>query len=163
VGVASAVSGQRTIDKHPEINTAVCLGTATPEVVKEVDAKASQRVSAKSNPVANVELTKDGRLIAFPYGIGNVEYHELTVPRSLTVHVLFHNFSDTHRRLTVHLGTFKAKDGTAGAELADCTPTIAKDGTGFLTFRLTKSQLASSTPYALTVPGVDGQIKLLVP
>jgi hypothetical protein len=166
VGVASALSGQRTIEKHPEINTAVCLGTATPEVIKEVDAKASQRVAAKSNPLANVELTKDNRLIAFPFGIGNIEYHELTVPRSLTVHVVFRNFSDTPRRLTVHMGTFKLKDGTSGAEQADCTTAVEKGGTGFLTFRLTKSQLASSTPYTLTVPGVDGAdgvIKLMVP
>jgi hypothetical protein len=163
VGVASAVSGQRTIDKHPQINTAVCLGTATPEVIKEVDAKASQRVAAKSNPIASVDLTKDGRLVAFLGGITKIEYHEITVPRSATVHVLFRNFSGTPRRLTVHLGTFKAKDGSAGAPLADCTTAVEKDGTGFLTFRLTKSQLASSTPYILTVPGVDGQIKLLVP
>jgi hypothetical protein len=163
VGVASAVSGQRTIDKHPEVTTAVCLGTATPEVIKEVDARASQRVAAKSNPIATVELKKNGQLVAFNGGIGNIEYHEITVPRSATVHVLFRNFSDSPRRLTVHLGTFKAKDGSAGAEQADCTTAIEKDGTGFLTFRLTKSQLASSTPYVLTVPGVDGQIKLLVP
>jgi hypothetical protein len=163
VGVASAVSGQRTIEKHPQINTAVCLGTATPQVIKEVDAKASQRVAAKSNPIASVDLTKDGRLVAFLSGITKIEYHEITVPRSATVHVLFRNFSDTPRRLTVHLGTFKAKDGSAGAPLADCTTAVEKDGTGFLTFRLTKSQQASSTPYILTVPGVDGQIKLLVP
>jgi hypothetical protein len=163
VGVASAVSGQRTIEKHPQINTAVCLGTATPEVIKEVDAKASQRVAAKSNPLANVDLTKDGRLVAFNFGIGNIEYHEITVPRSATVHILFHNLSSTPRRLTVHMGTFKAKDGSAGAPQADCTTAVEQDGTAFLTFRLTKSQLASSTPYALTVPGVNGEIKLLVP
>jgi hypothetical protein len=164
VGVASAVSGQRTIEKHPEINTSVCLGTATPEVVKEVDRKASQRVAAKSSPIANVDLTGDGRLVAFNGGIGNVEYHEITVPRSATVHVLFHNRSGTARRLTVHLGTFKGKDGTFGAEQADCTTAVEKDGTAFLTFKLSKSRGASNTDYALTVPGVDGQvIKLLVP
>ena len=163
VGVASAISGQRTIDKHPVINAAVCLGTASPEATKEVDAKASQRVGAKNNPLANVEITKDGRLVAFPFGIGNIEYHELSVPRSLVAHVMFRNFSDTPRRLTIHMGSFKQKDGTTGAEQVDCTTTVAKGGTGFLTFRLTKSQLASSTPYALTAPGVSGEIKLLVP
>jgi hypothetical protein len=132
-------------------------------VIKEVDAKASQRVAAKSNPIASVDLTQDGRLIAFIGGINKIEYHEISVPRSATVHVLFRNSSDTSRRLTVHLGTFKAKDGSAGAEQADCTTAVEKDGTAFLTFRLTKSQLASSTPYVLTVPGVVGEIKLLVP
>lgn len=164
VGVASAVQGQRTIEPHPEITTAVCLGTAPKDVVKEVDRKASQSVSAKSSVIANVDLTNDNRLVAFNYGQANIEFHEVTIPRSATVHVLFHNRSSAAHRLTVHLGTFKAKDGTAGAETASCTASIAKDGTAFLTIRLPKSQAESSTPYRLTVPGVDGQeIKLLVP
>jgi hypothetical protein len=165
VGVASAVSGQRTIEEHPKVNTAVCLGTATEAEIEEVDARASQRVAAKSNPIANVYLTEDeSNLYALNTGIGGVQYHEITVPRSTTVHVLFHNESPTARRLTVHLGTFKAADGSAGSEQADCTTAINQDGTGFLTFKFDKSQAASSTPYRLTVPGVDGQeIKLLVP
>lgn len=164
VGVVSAVQGQRSIDPHPEITTAVCLGTAPPSVIEEVDRKASQRVAAKSSVIANIDLTDKNELIAFNYGQAGVVYHEITVQRSATVHLLFHNRSDTARRLTVHLGTFKAKDGTAGAENAGCTTAVAKDGTAFLTIKIAKSQAASSTPYRLTVPGVDGQeIKVLVP
>ncbi len=164
VGVASAVSGQRPIEEHPHINTAVCLGTASAEEIEEVDAKASQTVAAKSNVLANVYLAEDEHLFALNGGIGNVEYQEITVPRSTDVHVLFHNDSPEPRRLTVHLGTFPAADGTAGSELADCTTAVEAGGEAFLTFRLDKSQAASSTPYRLTVPGVEGQeIKLLVP
>ena len=44
------------------------------------------------------------------------------------------------------------------------TPFIAQGKFAFLTFKIPKSQLASTTPYRLTVPGVDGQeIKLVVP
>ena len=165
VGVASAVSGQRHIEEHPQISTAVCLGTATEAEIEEVDAKGSQRVAAKSNPLANVYLTEDeSNLYALNTGIGGVQYKEITVPRSTVVHVLFHNESPTPRRLTVHLGTFKAADGTEGSEQADCTTAIKQGGEAFLTFRLDKSQAASSTPFRLTVPGVEGQeIKLLVP
>ncbi len=165
VGVASAVSGQRPIEPHPEVNSAVCLGTATEAEIEEVDAKGSQRVAGKSNPIANVYLTEDeSNFYALNTGIGGVQYKEITVPRSAVVHVLFHNASETPRRLTVHLGTFKAADGTAGSELADCTTAIEQDGTAFLTFRIDKSQAASTTPFRLTVPGVEGQeIKLLVP
>jgi hypothetical protein len=162
VGVASAVSGQRTIEAHPEINTAVCLGTATEAETEEIDNKASQDVSAKSNVISNVELTEDGRLVAFNLGTADTEYHEITVPRSTNVHVLFTNKTEEPRRLTVHLGTFKAADGTAGSEQADCTTAVHQDGTAFLTFRIDKSQLASTTPYRLTVPGVEGQEILLV-
>ncbi len=164
VGVASAVSGQRPIEPHPEITSAVCLGTATEAQTEEIDNKASQDVSAKSNVISNVELTADGRLVAFNLGTADTEYHEITVPRSTTVHVLFTNKTEEPRRLTVHLGTFPAADGTAGSEQADCTTALHPDGTAFLTFRLDKSQAASTTPYRLTVPGVDGQeIKLVVP
>ena len=127
------------------MNPAVCLGTASEAEVEEVDAKASQRVGAKSNPIANVYLTEGQELYALPLGISGVQYKELTVPRSTTVHVLFHNESPTPRRLTVHLGTFKASDGTEGSELADCTTAVKQGGTAFLTFRLEKSQAASST------------------
>jgi hypothetical protein len=164
VGVASAVSGQRPIEPHPELTTAVCLGNATVAQIEEIDNKASQDVAAKSNVISNVELTDDGRLVAFNLGTADTEYHEITVPRSTTVHVLFTNKTEESRRLTVHLGTFPAADGSPGSEQADCTTALHQDGTAFLTFKLAKSQAASSTPYRLTVPGVDGQeIKLVVP
>lgn len=164
VGVASAVGGQREIEEHPQVNTAVCLGTASEEEIEEVDKKGSQRVGAKSNPIANIYLSGDEQLFAIPLGITGVQYKELTVPRSTDVHVLFHNESEEPRRLTVHLGTFPAEDGSAGAEIADCTTSVKEGGTAFLTFRLDKSQAASSTPFRLTVPEVEGQeIKLLVP
>jgi hypothetical protein len=164
VGVASAVSGQRPIEEHPHVNTAVCLGTASEEEIAEVDKKGSQTVAAKSNVLANVYLDDTEHLFALNGGIGNVQYQEITVPRSTDVHVLFHNDSAEPRRLTVHLGTFPAADGTAGSEIADCTTSVEEGGEAFLTFRFDKSQAASSTPYRLTVPGVEGQeIKLLVP
>ena len=164
VGIASAVSGQHPIEPHPAATAAVCLGTASEVQIEEVDAKASQSVAAKSNPLANVYLTSDEQLYALNTGIGNVQYHEITVPRSNAVHVLFHNDSAEPRRLTVHLGTFKAKDGSEGSEEAECTTALEKGGTAFLSFKINKSQLASSTPYRLTVPGVEDQeIKLLVP
>lgn len=164
VGVASAVSGQRHIEEHPKVSAAVCLGNVPESETDEIDAKASQRVAAKSNPLANIYLTEDGQLYALNSGIGHIQYKEVSVPRSTWVHVLFHNDSAEPRRLTVHLGTYKASDGTEGSEDADCTTEVKKGGTGFLTFRMDKLQAASSTPFRFTVPGVDGQeIKLLVP
>jgi hypothetical protein len=164
VGVVSALQGQRTIEAHPVINAAVCLGSAPETEVEEIDHNANQSVGAKSNVISNVILTADDRLVAFNIGITNVEYHEITVPRSTTVHVLFENRSSTPRRLTAHLGTFKATDGTEGSEQATCTAMLDKGGRTFLTIRFDKSQLASSTPYFLSVPELEGQeIKLLVP
>ena len=164
VGVVSALQGQRTIEAHPVISPAVCLGSAPEAEVEEIDHNANQSVSAKSNVISNVILTADDRLVAFNVGITNVEFHEITVPRSTTVHVLFENRSSTPRRLTAHHGTFKATDGTEGSEQATCTALLEKGGRAFLTIHFDKSQLASSTPYFLSVPELEGQeIKLLVP
>lgn len=164
VGVVSAVQGQRHIEAHPDMTTAVCLGNATEAQAEEVDHKANQSVSSRSNPNATVVLKEDGMLVAFVNGYPNIEYHELTVPRSSVVRVIFRNETEEPRRLTAHLGTFAAADGTAGSENASCTTAVEQGGEGFLMFRITKSPLATSTPYRLTVPGVDGEeIKLLVP
>jgi hypothetical protein len=164
VGVVSAVDGQRTITPHPELTAAVCLGKGSAEQEAELDKNTSEKVAAKSSVAANVVLTNNNRLVAFVNGIPNVEYHELTVGRSTDTRVLFHNNTAIDQRLTARLGTFTQKDGTKGNENAVCTVRIRKGGEAFLTFRIAKSQAASSTPYQLIVPGLDGRvIELLVP
>jgi hypothetical protein len=164
VGVVSAVQGQRTIAPHPELTAAVCLGNATPEQEAEVDKNASQNVAAKSSVVANVVLTKDNRLVAFINGIPGTEYHEITIGRSAQTNILFRNDSSTPHRLTARLGTFVQQDGTAGNEEASCTARLNQNNEGFLSFKLSRQQAASSTPFELIIPGLTGQsIKLLVP
>ena len=164
IGVASAVGGQRHIHEHPEITAAVCLGEASEEELEEIDHLASQQVSLGSAVAATVKITEDDRLVAFINGIPAVEYHELTVPRASSVNVLFRNESSEPRRLTARLGTFAATDGSAGSENADCTTAVDPGKELIFTFRVSKPALASSTPYSLFVPGLDGQeIKLLVP
>ena len=162
VGVVSAISGQRAIDPHPLLTSAICLGTGSPEQEAELDKKTSESVAAKSAVSANVVLTNDNRLVAFVNGIPNVEYHELTVGRSTDTRVLFRNETGLDQRLTARLGTFVQKDGTKGSENAVCTVRIRKGGEAFLTFKIAKSQAASSTPYQLMVPGLDGRVIALV-
>ncbi|MEI8239312.1 MAG: hypothetical protein WCI22_07810 [Actinomycetota bacterium] len=162
VGVVSAISGQRAIDPHPLLTSAICLGTGSPEQEAELDKKTSESVAAKSAVSANVVLTNDNRLVAFVNGIPNVEYHELTVGRSTDTRVLFRNETGLDQRLAARLGTFVQKDGTKGSENAVCTVRIRKGGEAFLTFKIAKSQAASSTPYQLMVPGLDGRVIALV-
>ncbi|MEY2753842.1 MAG: hypothetical protein RJB65_200 [Actinomycetota bacterium] len=164
IGVASAVGGQRHIEVHPEITAAVCLGEASEAELEEIDHLASQQVSLGSAVAATVKITSDDRLVAFINGAPAVEYHELTVARASNVNVLFRNESSEPRRLTARLGTFAAADGTAGSENADCTTAVDPGKELIFTFRVSKPALASSTPYSLFAPGLEGQeIKLLVP
>jgi len=164
VGVVSAIDGQRTITPHPELTAAVCLGKGSAEQEAELDKNTSEKVAAKSSVAANVVLTSNNRLVAFINGIPNVEYHELTVGRSTETRVLFRNETGVDQRLTARLGTFTQKDGTKGNEEAVCTVRIRKGGEAFLTFKVAKPQAASSTPYQLMIPGLDGRVvQLLVP
>lgn len=164
IGVASAVGGQRHIEAHPDITPAVCLGEASEAELEEIDHLASQQVSLGSSVAATVKVTDDDRLVAFINGIPAVEYHELTVSRAANINVLFRNESSEPRRLTARLGTFAAADGSAGSENADCTTAVEPGKELIFTFRVSKPALASSTPYSLISPGLEGQeIKLLVP
>jgi hypothetical protein len=159
-GVASAVQGQRTIEEHPTTasEAEVCL---EPGTSGEIDEHASQAVSLKSNVIANVYLQADGDLVAFINGIPNEEYHEISVPRSAFVGIIFHNESGQPQRLTGRLGTF----GTETAEeVVTCTTAVKSGKQAFLEIKIPKSSAASTTPMVLQIPGNEAQVvKIVVP
>lgn len=157
-GVASALKGQREIEVHDTTSslTKVCL---EPGFDDHVDEEASQDVSLKSNVVANVYLQADGDLVAFVSGFPNQEYHEIPVPRSATVGIIFHNDTGQPQRLTARLGTYGEAD-----EVIKCTTAVNSGKQSYLDIKVNKSNAASSTPVVLQVPGRDDQvIKILVP
>ena len=83
----------------------------------------------------------------------------ITVPRSTDVRIRFHNESDSPQRLTARLGTFGEE-----AEDVMCTTLINPGKEAFLSFKIPKTNAASSTPLELQVPGVEGQtIAIVVP
>ena len=159
VGVASAISGQRTIHPHPVIDDpsqkALCLEGGE----EEVDEHASQDVSLKSSVVANIYLQADGDLIALINGMPGIEYHELTVPRSAHLGVIFHNDSEDAQRLTGRFGTFPG-----APEAVSCTTAVHPGKSAYFGFSIPKTNAASSTPLEFIVPGLDGAtIQIVVP
>jgi len=159
VGVASAISGQRTIHPHPVIDDASQKPLCLEGGEEEVDEHASQDVSLKSSVVANIYLQEDGDLIALINGMPGIEYHELTVPRSAHLGVIFHNDSGEAQRLTGRFGTFPDKP-----EAVSCTTAVHPGKSAYFGVSIPKSNAASSTPFEFIVPGVDGAtIKIVVP
>ncbi len=158
-GVASARQGQRTIEEHPTtVDSALCLEGGTEA---EVDDHGSQDVSAKSNVVANIYLQSDNNLNARIAGFRDPKdnFSTITVPRSTDVRIRFHNESSSPQRLTARLGTFDQE-----SEVVMCTTAINPGKEAFLTFKIPKTNAASSTPMELQVPGVEGQsIAIVVP
>ncbi len=155
-GVAAAVQGQRDITAHPTTaGSALCL---EPGTEGEIDDHSSQDVSAKSNVIANIYLQADGELVAFINGYENIEYHEIAVPRSAQVGVIFHNESADPQRLTARLGTF-----AANPEVVKCTTAANPGKQTYLDFRIPKTNAASpASPLELLVPGVPGAVIAIV-
>ena len=159
VGVASAISGQRTIHPHPVIDDASQKALCLEGGEEEVDDRASQDVSLKSSVVANIYLQADGDLIALVNGQPGIEYHELVVPRSTRLGIIFHNDSGEAQRLTGRFGTFPDKP-----EAVSCTTAVHAGKSAYLGISIPKTNAASSTPLEFIVPGVDGAtITIVVP
>ena len=105
-----AISGQRTIDRHPIVNDddgAQCRRSAG-EVegsheFEEIEHHSSQSVSNKAAPTARIIL-EDGKLRAYVVG-DPVATDTLTVARSNPSNILFTNNDDGLYRLTAFAGT----------------------------------------------------------
>jgi hypothetical protein len=172
-GAAMAISGQREIDRHPIVNDddgAQCLRTedqvaGNPEY-EEIEHHSSQKVSAKSNPMARVVL-ESGQLRAYIVG-ADQPIDQLTVARSNPGNILFQNHDEGEFRLTAFAGTdvTKVNDTEVKVDRLTCTTLIRKDGEAMLTVNFPKSSAAAApdAPYTLTVPGLEGQqITVVVP
>ncbi|MFT3851726.1 MAG: hypothetical protein QM733_03135 [Ilumatobacteraceae bacterium] len=172
-GAAMAISGQRTIDRHPIVNDddgAQCRRTAE-EVegnheYEEIEDHASQTVSAKSNPMARVVL-EGGQLRAYVVGIDQPT-DTITLARSNPSNILFQNRDDGKFRLTAFGGTevTEVNDVELKTDRLTCTTLVKQDGEAMLTVVFPKTSAAAQegAPYTLTVPGVEGQqITVVVP
>lgn len=172
-GVAMAVSGQREIDRHPttaDDEGAQCLRdyhlVESSEEFKEIEHHASQRVGDKSNPMATVVL-EDGQLRAYTVGMPEAQ-QKITVARSNPTNILFINRDDDPSRLTAFAGTqvTVVNDTEVKQDRLHCTTLIHQDGETMLTVTFPKSSAAAEAgrPYALVVPGIDGQaVEVVVP
>ncbi len=172
-GAVMAISGQRTITKHPttaDDDSAQCLrdeaqvqGHAEYE---EIEHRSSQHVAAKSNPAAKVIL-QNGKLVALTVGVDGAQ-QTLTIARSNPTNILFINNDDGRFRLTAYAGEDVTTVNGTQIKTArrSCTTLIRKDGEEMLhlEFPKTSSAISDGVPYSLTVPGLPGQqITVVVP
>ena len=85
--------------------------------------------------------------------------HEITVPRTAHLGVIFHNESGEAERLTGRFGSFPNEP-----EAVSCTTAVHPGKSAYLGFKIAKTNAASSTPLEFIVPGVDGaSIQIVVP
>ncbi len=165
-GVASALEGGHTIEKH-EINEVSSEGDTCGAELTEADEDPSRAIPGKSNPAATVIL-ENGTLRAEVIGIaGNPE--AVTLLRSNNNYVRFRNMDDGTHRLRAFLGYEVVAAGTAAersVESSVCTQAITEGGEQFLIVNPSRPSVAAPADeqYQFTVPGVDTAVlRIVVP
>jgi hypothetical protein len=168
-GVASALAGERDIERHHTTAEAAAEGECATAEELHSDENASQNVAAKANILAEITLKEDGTLVARALGLG--ESTHLFVQRANVTNVRFRNETEEDRRLVLNLGERAAVDEATeetipGETVAvqHCTALVEEGGSQFMTFSIPESSSADNE-YTFTVPGVDdGQaIEVIVP
>ncbi len=161
-GVASALAGERhelTVaaeEDHFSIEHREC----GEEESAHYDHLANNTVSLRSSVTATI-FVEGGKLYAEEIGL-KTKLDTLTVRRSNTTSILFRNLDEEARRLVVNLGSKKIAETGVVEKVGTCTQLTDKNQEQILTLLIPKPATAEE-PYSFTVPGIEGQIKLVVP
>ncbi len=129
------------------------------------DKKPARSVGAKSSVAAIVTL-KDGKLSATQDGFQG-DLTSITLQRANPSLIIFRNEDDAKHRMVLSYGTI-VEDLGGGVEretaLEACTSLIEKGNQQSVVVSVPKPSFASSEPYAITVPGLEGtSVEVLVP
>ena len=161
-GGVSAFSGERSEltkaaeEKFYSIDHREC----GEEVSEHYDRLANNTVSLRSGVFATI-FVENGKLYAQEVGLKrNVE--TVTIARSNTANVLFRNLDKKEHRLVVNLGEKKVGTTDAMEKVGTCTQVTGQNQEQALALKISKPSIANG-PYSFTVPGIEGEIKLVVP
>ncbi len=161
-GVVSGISGERTELKvvAEEQPYTVAHRECGAEASAHYDNKANNMVALKSGVAATITV-KDGKISAQLIGIPKA-MDTITIPRSVATVVLFRNLDSTEHRLVANLGEAKVGTTDVMEKVGTCTQLTGKGQEQAMTVQVPKPSFANG-PYSFTVPGVTGEIKLVVP
>ena len=161
-GIASALAGERNElaiaaeEDHYSAEHREC----GEEESKYYDHHANNTVSLRSGVSATI-FVEGGKLYAEEIGLAT-KLDTLTVRRANATTFLFRNLDEEARRLVVNLGSEKVAETGVVEKVGTCTQLTDKNQEQILTLSIPKPATAEE-PYSFTVPGIEGQIKLVVP
>lgn len=161
-GIASALAGERhelavaAEEDHYSAEHREC----GEEESEHYDHLANNTVSLRSSVTATV-FVEDGKMYAEEVGLKR-KVDTLTVRRANATSILFRNLDEEPRRLVVNLGSEKVAETGVVEKVGTCTQLTDKNQEQILTILIPKPATAEE-PYSFTVPGIEGQIKLVVP
>ena len=161
-GVATAISGERSqlVEYAEADHYSKSHRECGAEEGKYYDHEANNTVSLRSAVLATV-FVEDGKIRAQMIGLEK-DVDTISVPRSNATNILFRNLDEKDYRLVVNLG--KAMNAETGKEeeLGTCTQLSGKNQEQVLTLNIKKPS-SEEQSYSLTVPGAEGEIKVVVP
>jgi len=162
-GVATAFAGEReqlteaAIEDHFSAEHREC----GPEKSKYWDKHANNTVSLRSAVIATVTV-EDGKFYAQAIGLED-KVDSISVPRSNPVALMFRNKDEKEYRLAINLGKHEVADTGVMEVHEDCTQLTGKNQEQNLLVNIAKPAENPDEPYKLTVPGLEGEIKVIVP
>jgi hypothetical protein len=124
------------------------------------DHLANNNVSMRASIAATITV-EDGKVSAQLAGVP-LQVDSVLVPRSNVTNILFRNLDEEERRLMVNLGTQKVAETGVVEKVGTCTQLTGKGQENVITFTAPKPSTADQQ-YSFTVPGITGEIKLVVP
>lgn len=161
-GVTTAISGERPelakyakedfyAKEHRECGV---------EEGEHYDHEANNTVSLRSAVLATV-FVENGKIRAQMIGLKK-DVDTITVPRANATNILFRNLDDEDHRLVVNLGTQVVAETGVKEKVGTCTQLTGKNQEQVLTLNIPKPS-SEEQVYSFTVPGAEGEIKVVVP
>lgn len=127
---------------------------------KHYDHEANNTVSLRSAVLATI-FVEDGKVWAEMVGL-KTKLDTITMPRSNATNILFRNLDEKDHRLVVNLGTEMVAETGVMEKVATCTQLTGKNQEQVLTLNIPKPS-SDEQKYSFTVPGAEGEIKVVVP
>lgn len=161
-GVASALAGERPqLEKYAKEQPYSAKNRECgAEESKYYDHHANNTVSLRSAVLATI-FVEDGKVRAQMIGLKK-DVDTITVPRSNATNIIFRNLDEEEHRLVVNLGTAVVGETGVEEKVGTCTQLTGKNQEQVLTLNIPKPTTAEQQ-YSFTVPGAEGEIKLVVP
>jgi prepilin signal peptidase PulO-like enzyme (type II secretory pathway) len=161
-GAVAGLNGEREIEPHHTTADLAEEGGCTAEET-EADEHASQTVSNKANVAA--EILFDGSALDVDLPGYDGRSAALTLPRSNPNNVLLRNQSDAPVRFVVDMHPRLDDNGQALGPEQICTALVKPDSVQLLTLEFARPSWAVKDEggYAVTVPGSDARLDVVVP
>lgn len=161
-GVTSGINGERhelkvVAEENPYAAEHRECGE---EASEHYDHHANNTVSLRSAVVATI-FVKEGKVTAQMIGLPK-DVDTITIPRSNDTNILFRNLDKEEHRLVANLGEVKVGTTDVMEKVGTCTQLTGENQEQVLTVKIPKPSSPES-PYTLTVPGAEGEIKVVVP